>query len=171
MRVADWIVQELEKRVKHVFCLVGGGSMHLNDALYGSKLTPVFMLHEQGAAFAAQAYGHLNGLGVCMVTTGPGGTNAITGCAAAWMDSTPVLFISGQVQRKHMCHGARRYVGPQEVEIVELVKPITKYAITVMQPEWMKPCFEIALECATMGRKGPVWLDIPQDVQGAKVDS
>ena len=154
MRVADWIVQELEKRVKHVFCLVGGGSMHLNDALYGSKLEPVFMLHEQGAAFAAQAYGHLNGLGVCMVTTGPGGTNAITGCAAAWMDSTPVLFISGQVQRKHMCHGARRYVGPQEVEIVELVKPITKYAITVMQPEWMKPCFEIALECATMGRKG-----------------
>ena len=170
MRVADYIVKELEKYTRHVFCLVGGGSMHLNDALHDSKLTPVFMLHEQGAAFAAQSYGHLTGLGVCMVTTGPGGTNAITGCAAAWMDSTPVLFISGQVQRKHMSHGARRYIGPQEVEIIELVKPITKYAITIMHVEWVKPVLELAIKIATTGRKGPVWLDIPQDIQGADID-
>jgi acetolactate synthase I/II/III large subunit len=170
MRAADWIIKQLETYTDHVFCLVGGGSMHLNDALYGSKLTPVFMLHEQGAAFAAQTYGHITGLGVCMVTTGPGGTNAITGCAAAWMDSTPVLFISGQVQRKHMSQGKRRYVGPQEVEIVELVKPITKYAITITEPEWVKPCFEMAVAQAMTGRKGPAWLDIPQDIQGADIE-
>lgn len=169
MRAADWLVRELEKYTRHIFCLVGGGSMHLNDALYGSRLIPVFMLHEQGAAFAAQAYGHLTGLGACMVTTGPGGTNAITGCAAAWMDSTPVMFISGQVQRKHMSMGARRYIGPQEVEIIELVKPITKYATTIMELEWIKPCFEDALRLATTGRKGPVWLDIPLDVQGVDI--
>lgn len=144
--------------------------MHLNDALYDSKLLPIYMLHEQSAAFAAQSYGHLTGLGVCMVTTGPGGTNAITGCAAAWMDSTPVMFISGQVQRKHMSMGTRRYIGPQEVEIVELVKPITKYAVTVMEPEWVKDCFRLALEAATTGRKGPVWIDLPLDVQGAEIE-
>ena len=85
------------------------------------------------------------------------------------MDSTPVIFISGQVQRKHMSHGRRRYIGPQEVEIIELVKPITKYAQTIMDVEWVKPCLEAALRVATSGRKGPVWLDIPQDVQGAEI--
>ena len=172
MRVADYIIHRLEEVTKHVFLLVGGGSMHLNDALYGSTLTPVFMLHEQGAAFAAQAYGHLRGLGVCMTTSGPGATNAITGCLAAWMDSTPVLFISGNVAQVNMATGTgMRYVGPQECDIVSMVKPITKMALMVQYPEWIEGAMDKAIETATSGRKGPCWLDIPLDVQGAECKS
>lgn len=169
MRVAEYVIKRLEGITKHVFLLVGGGSMWLNDALYGSTLTPVFMLHEQGAAFAAQTYGHLTGLGVCMTTSGPGATNAITGCLAAWMDSTPVLFISGNVATTNMMTGTRmRYVGPQEADIVSMVKPITKFALCVRYPDWITTVMDKAIESATTGRKGPVWLDIPLDVQGAE---
>ena len=169
MRVADYIIHRLEHLTRHVFLLVGGGSMHLNDALYGSKLQPVFMLHEQGAAFAAQTYGHLTGLGVCMTTSGPGATNAITGCLAAWMDSTPVLFISGNVATGNMMTGTGlRYVGPQEADIISMVKPITKYALCVKYVDWVEGALDQAIEQATHGRKGPVWLDIPLDVQGAE---
>ena len=172
MRVADYIIHRLEGLTRHVFLLVGGGSMHLNDALYDSELTPVFMLHEQGAAFAAQAYGHLTGLGVCMTTSGPGATNAITGCLAAWMDSTPVLFISGNVATSNMATDTgMRYVGPQEADIISMVKPITKYALCVRHPEWIEGALTQAIEIATTGRKGPVWLDIPLDVQGAECEN
>ena len=171
MKVAQYVIKRLEEVTNHVFVLVGGGSMWLNDALYDSKLTPVFMLHEQSAAFAAQAYGHLAGLGVCMTTSGPGATNAITGCLAAWMDSTPVLFISGNVATGNMMTGTGlRYVGPQECDIISMVKGITKYALCVKYPEWIEGAFNQALLEATSGRKGPAWLDIPLDVQGAEIE-
>jgi acetolactate synthase-1/2/3 large subunit len=146
--------------------------MHLNDSLGKSKLKPVFMLHEQGASLAAQAYGHItNQLGVCMVTTGPGGTNAITGCLSAWMDSTPVLFISGQVQTIHMMgESGVRYRGNQEVDIISMVEGITKYSLTIKDPSKIKIYLGAAIHAATHGRKGPVWLDIPLDIQSAEIE-
>jgi len=181
MKVSDLIVKELEKHTDHVFCLVGGGSMHLNDSLYDSKLTPVYMLHEQSCAFAAQAYAHMtNKLGVCMVTSGPGATNAITGCLAAWMDSDPVLFISGNVPTQHSIgDSGRRYVGPQECDIISMVKGITKYATKLQFPSWDEGItimemvdwiLHDAIGIAQAERKGPVWLDVPLDIQGAEIE-
>lgn len=168
MKVADIVIQEIEKHANHVFCLVGGGSMHLNNALYGAKITPVFMLHEQGAAFAAQAYGHIHGLGVCMTTTGPGATNAITGCAAAWMDSTPVLFISGQCDTKFSNKDGLRYKGNQEVDIISMVEPITKLAVEIKDPSIARYAIRMAIDTAMTARMGPVWVSIPLDIQGAE---
>ena len=171
MKVSDYVVKELEKYTDRIFCLVGGGSMHLNNSLYGSKIQTVFMLHEQGAAFAAQAYGHItNKLGVCMVTTGPGCTNAITGCLAAWMDSTPVLFISGQCDTKFRHTEGMRYLGNQECDIIDIVRPITKYAHEPSDAFNTRLAFHAAIHNATHGRKGPVWLSISLDIQCAEVE-
>jgi len=170
MRVADYIIHELEKHVKHVFCLVGGGSMHLNDALYDSSITPVFMLHEQSAAMAAMTYGQLTGLGVCMVTSGPGATNAITGCLQAWMDSAPVLFISGNVPTWNMAHNGERYVGPQECDIISMVEGITKWAQSIDYRHQIQADLQLAIEIVKQPRCGPVWLDIPLDIQGAEIE-
>lgn len=170
MRVADYIVKELENYTDHIFCVVGGGSMFLNDALYDSKITPVFMLHEQGASFAAQAYGHLtNKLGVCFVTSGPGATNAITGCLAAWMDSTPVLFISGQAPTNQI-HTQGRYLGSQECDITAMAENITKHCEMLRIGYDIKYELSFAITQATTDRKGPVWLDVPLDVQSAEVE-
>jgi len=167
--VIDWLVRF---GVKHVFLLPGGGAMHLNDSVAKNKtLRVVCNLHEQASAIAAEAYAQYTGLGVVMVTTGPGGTNTITGVAGAWLESTPVLFISGQVKRSDL-RGVRqvRQVGFQEVDIVSLVKSITKYAVTVTSPSDIRACLEEAVWRATTGRKGPVWIDLPLDVQAAEVD-
>ena len=152
--------------------VVGGGSMFINDAIGHSKMKYTCMMHEQGASLAAQAYGHItNQLGVCMVTTGPGATNAITGCLAAWMDSTPVLFISGQVQTNQMIgESGLRYKGTQEVDIISMVEHITKYSITIKDPSKIKVILGAAIYAATHGRKAPVWLDIPLDIQNAEID-
>jgi len=168
MRVADYIVRELENHTRHIFTLVGGGSMHLNDALYDSTITPVFMLHEQGASMAAVTYAQLAGFGVCMVTSGPGATNAITGCLQAWMDSAPVLFISGNVPTYNMAKNGERYVGPQECDITKIVGPITKFSSVLLGdiPFWLND----AIKTAKTPRQGPVWLDIPLDIQGAEID-
>jgi len=172
MRVADYIIKELEKYTRHVFTLVGGGSMHLNDALYGSSLTPVFCLHEQAASMAAMTYAQLTGFGVCMVTSGPGATNAITGCLQAWMDSAPVLFISGNVPTWNMAKNGERYVGPQECDIISMVKGITKFSIMVRRADDLKGDFGVgaAIRFAQQPRQGPVWLDIPLDIQGAEIE-
>ena len=170
MRVADYIIHELEKHTRHVFTLVGGGSMHLNDALYGSKITPVFMLHEQGASMAAMTYAQLTGLGVCMVTSGPGATNAITGCLQAWMDSAPVLFISGNVPTWNMAHNGERYVGPQECDIISMTTVITKYNEQTRMIIEVKQMLADAIHKAITPRQGPVWLDIPLDIQGAEIE-
>ncbi len=179
MRVADYVVRFIAAQgVKHVFLLPGGGAMHLNDALARNReLTYVCNHHEQACAIAAENYAKVtNNLGVAMVTTGPGGTNAITGVVGAWLDSTPTLFISGQVKRAdRMYHedgtplGVRQR-GPQEVDIVSLVRPITKYAVTINDPQSVRFHLERALHLARSGRPGPVWIDIPLDVQASPID-
>ncbi|SEM24811.1 acetolactate synthase-1/2/3 large subunit [Butyrivibrio sp. ob235] len=173
MRVADYVMQELEKReVKHIFMLSGGGIMYLVDALGRSKIKHVCCHHEQAAAIAAVGYGmYDDSLGVCLVTTGPGGTNALTAAGAAFVDSTPVLFLSGQVKTADFAslRGVRQF-GAQENDIVSMAKPVTKYAVTVMDKNDIRYEIEKALYLATSGRKGPVWLDIPLDIQNADIE-
>jgi acetolactate synthase-1/2/3 large subunit len=152
--------------------------MHLNNSLAEEKrLIPVCNLHEQASAVAAENYSKAtNNLGVCMVTTGPGGTNAITGIAGAWLDSTPMLCISGQVKRPDRAFDKEnrplgmRQVGVQEVDIVSIVRPITKYAITVLEPADIRYHLEKAVYLALHGRPGPVWIDIPLDVQASPIE-
>ena len=173
-KLSDYVVDFIARQgVKHVFLFTGGGAMHLNDSLgRETRLQYVCNLHEQGCAIAADAYGqYTNNLGVAMVTTGPGGTNTITGVAAAWLDSTPCLFISGQVKRSDLVGGRRvRQMGFQEIDIVRMVGGITKYAATIMQPESIRCHLERAVYLARHGRPGPVWIDIPLDVQAAMID-
>jgi acetolactate synthase I/II/III large subunit len=179
MRVADYVMEFVARQgVKHVFLIAGGGAMHLNDALARcSFLTFVCNHHEQAAAIAAENYSKVtNNLGVALLTTGPGGTNAITGVAGAWLDSTPSLFISGQVKRADRMYlpdgtplGVRQR-GSQEVDIVSLVKPITKYAVTIEDPQSIRYHLEKAASLARTGRPGPVWIDIPLDVQASSVE-
>lgn len=165
--------------VKHVFLVTGGGAMHLNQSLATEpRLTPVCNSHEQASAICAEAYAKAtNALGVCMVTTGPGGTNAVTGVAGAWLDSTPTLFISGQVKRPDRMFDAStgmplglRQLGVQEVDICSIVRPITKYAVTVLEPEEIAYHLGKAVYLALNGRPGPVWIDIPLDVQAMQID-
>ena len=174
IKLSDYVMQFVAGLgVRHVFMLPGGGAMHLNDSLGRNKnLIYICNLHEQACAIAADAYSqYTNNLGVALVTTGPGGTNTITGVAAAWLDSTPVLFLSGQVKRPDMI-GDRgvRQVGFQEIDIVSLVRPITKYAVTVMEPSSIRYHLEKAVFLAKHGRPGPVWIDIPLDVQAAMIE-
>lgn len=147
--------------------------MHLVDSLGNNQdLTPVCNLHEQACAIAADAYGqYTNNLGVSLVTTGPGGTNAITGVAAAWLDSTPTLFISGQVKRPDLKTGKGvRQFGFQEIDIAEMVSSITKYAVCVTDPSEIRYHMEKAIYLARSGRPGPVWIDIPLDVQAQQIE-
>jgi acetolactate synthase-1/2/3 large subunit len=167
-----------DQGVKHVFLVTGGGAMHLNEALSRCKaIEPVCNSHEQASAICAEAYAKAtNSLGVAMVTTGPGGTNAVTGVAGAWLDSTPVLFISGQVKRPDRMFDAEgkplgmRQLGVQEVDIVSIVRPITKYAVTVLDPYGIRYHLEKAVYLARTGRPGPVWIDVPLDVQAFPLD-
>jgi len=174
MRVADYVFSCLSEltTVKNCFFLSGGGAMHLNDALGLSTFKPIPMLHEQSAVIAADSSGrYRNDLGIALVTTGPGATNAITGIAGAWMESTPLLVISGQVSREtYMGNEPIRQLGFQEINIVDLVKPITKYAVTVLDPKEIRYHLEMAVHLAKSGRPGPVLIDIPVDVQGADIN-
>ena len=169
MRVADYIMQFIAAQgVKHVFMLPGGGCMHLADALARSKkLKYVACLHEQAAAIAADGYAQFTqNIGVCLVTTGPGSTNAVTGCYGAWAESTPVLFLSGQVKTADIKDEPEmRMRGFQEVDIISMVKPVTKYAATVTCANKVRFHLEAALHYAKSGRPGPVWLAVPLDVQ------
>jgi acetolactate synthase-1/2/3 large subunit len=172
MKLSDYVVEFIAGQgVRDVFMLPGGGAMHLNDSLGKCPgLRYVCNLHEQGSAVAAEAYGQVTGLGVAMVTTGPGGTNAITGVAGAWLESTPMLVVSGQVKRPDLVAGRGvRQIGFQEIDIVAMVKSITKYAVVVTDPSRIRHHLEEALWTATHGRKGPVWIDIPLDVQAAQI--
>jgi len=179
MKLSDYVVRFVaDQGVKHVFLVTGGGAMHLNASLATEKrLTPVCNLHEQASAIAAENYSKAtNNLGVCMVTTGPGSTNAVTGVAGAWLDSTPTLFISGQVKRPDRAFDTEnkplgmRQVGVQEVDIVSIVNPITKYAVTVLDADEIRYHLEKAVYLARTGRPGPVWIDIPLDVQACPID-
>jgi acetolactate synthase-1/2/3 large subunit len=174
IKLSDFVFRFLaEKGVKHVFMLPGGGAMHLDDSLGRcAAITYTCFLHEQALAIATEAYGqYTNSPGVGLVTSGPGSTNAITGVAAAYIDSTPCVFISGQAKRSDLKgNSGVRQMGSQEVDIVSMVSCITKYAVTVLEPKEIRYHLERAWHCATSGRKGPVWLDIPLDVQGAMID-
>ena len=153
--------------------VTGGGAMHLNDSLgQCTDIEYVCTLHEQAAAMAAESYAKVtDDLGVCLVTAGPGGTNAITGVAGAWLDSTPMLVLSGQVKRADLKGSSGvRQMGVQEVDIVSMAAPITKYAVTVMEPADIRYHLEKAVHLARTGRPGPVWIDLPLDVQGAAID-
>jgi acetolactate synthase-1/2/3 large subunit len=174
IRIADYIFQRLvQAGVAHVFTVPGGAAMHLNDAAGSTPgLKVIANLHEQASAIAAEGYARITGgLGCCMVTAGPGGTNAVTGVAGAFLDSTPVVFISGQVKRADLKGEKKvRQYGVQEIDIVSIVKPITKYAATIMEPGDIKFHIDKAIHLALSGRKGPVWLDVPLDIQGASID-
>jgi acetolactate synthase-1/2/3 large subunit len=174
MKLSDYVMRFVAgKGVRHVFMLPGGGAMHLNDSAGRCEgLTYVCNLHEQACAIATEAYARVtNHLGVCLVTTGPGGTNAVTGLAGAWLDSTPCLFLSGQVKRADLKgDSGLRMLGVQEIDIVSIVRPIAKYAVTVTDPAGIRYHLEKAYHLATTGRRGPVWIDIPLDVQAATID-
>ena len=174
-KLADYVAQFIaDQGVQHVFMVPGGGAMHLNHAIGGQTgLHVVSNHHEQASAIAAEAYARVtNNLGVALFTTGPGGTNAITGVAGAWLDSTPCLFLSGQVKRSDIAgKPGPRQLGVQEIDIVSLVASITKYAVTILDPSSIRYHLEKAVYLARSGRPGPVWLDIPLDVQAAMVDS
>src|SRR6266536_882188 len=178
MKLSDYVFRVVaDNGVKHVFLVPGGGAMHLNDSLSRSGIDFVCNLHEQASAIAAENYSKAtNRLGVAMVTTGPGGTNAITGLAGAWLDSTPLLFLSGQVKRPDRMFAAdgtplgMRQLGVQEIDIVSVVKPLTKYAVVVLDPNSIRYHLEKAVHLAFNGRPGPVWVDIPLDVQAAPID-
>lgn len=174
IKLSDYVMLYLEQlNVKHMFMLPGGGAMHLNDSLGKSeKIQYVVCLHEQACAIAAEAYARVtNQPGLLMVTTGPGGTNAITGVAAAYIESTPMIVISGQVKRADQINGQGiRQQGMQELDIISIVAPITKYAALVTEPESIQYHLDKALYEATSGRMGPVWLDIPLDVQATMID-
>ena len=176
IKLSDWIAATLAQRgIRDVFMLTGGGAMHLNHSLgTHPALTTTFTHHEQALAMAAEAYYRLtNRLAVVNVTSGPGGTNAITGVYGAWVDSIGMVVISGQVKTettvRHTGLPLRQF-GDQELDIEELVRPITKYAAMVTDPRTIRYHLEKALYLASSGRPGPVWLDIPLDVQAAKID-
>lgn len=175
MKLSDYVWDYISKLgVKHVFMFPGGGAMHLVDSLgRNEKLEYITLLHEQACAMAAETYSRIDyNLGVALVTTGPGGTNAVTGVAAAWLESTPMLVISGQAKTTDLKDGyGVRQRGNQEIGIVDIVRSITKYAVTVKNPEEIRYHLDRAVYEAKSGRPGPVWLDIPLDVQGKDIDA
>ena len=174
VRLADYVMEWLKtKGVDTVFTVSGGGSIFLCDALAQAEgLNYVCCHHEQAVAMATEGYTRASGrIGVGLVTTGPGGTNAVTGTACAWIDSIPQFFISGQVYLKQtIADTGLRQLGVQEVNIVDIVAPITKYAIMVEDKETIKFHLEKAYHLAVSGRPGPVWIDIPADIQNAQID-
>lgn len=173
IKLSDYVFQFLEsKGIKQAFILPGGGAMHLDDSIGRSGIEYVCCLHEQAASIAAEAYAqHTNTPGLVLVTSGPGATNAITGVTAGWIDSTPMIIISGQSKRADLVgdKGVRQ-IGSQEVQIVPMVTPITKYAVQVLEPTEIRYHLEKAYYEATNGRPGPVWLDIPLDVQAVMLE-
>lgn len=177
IKVTDWIAQALaEHGIRHCFAVTGGGAMHLNYSLgTHPKIECVYNHHEQACAMAADAYCRAsNKMAVVNVTSGPGGTNAITGVYGAFTDSIAMLVLSGQVKYETTVRStglALRQYGDQELDIEELVAPVTKYCAMVTDPNSIRYHVEKALYLAESGRPGPVWLDVPLNVQGAFIDS
>lgn len=181
-RLADYVADFLARHgVSDVFSVVGGGAMHLNDALgHHEKLRVTYNHHEQASAIAAEAYARLNNkIAALCVTTGPGGTNAITGVVGGWLDSIPMFVISGQVRydttARYMSQFTEglplRAVGDQEYDIIKSVEPMTKYAVMLENPQDIRYVLELAWTRATRGRKGPVWIDIPVNFQGSYIET
>ena len=178
IRLADYIFKTLaDKGLDHVFLVTGGGAMHLNDAIaVERRLQRICCHHEQACAMAAEGYARVSGKpSIVNVTTGPGGINAINGVFGAWTDSIPMIVISGQVKRETMMQthgliGRIRQLGDQEADIIGMVRGITKYAVTITEPETIRYHLERAFHLASSGRSGPCWIEVPVDVQAALVD-
>jgi acetolactate synthase-1/2/3 large subunit len=177
MKLSDYVISQLVDRgVRHAFLMTGGGAMHLNDSIAKeARLSFVCNHHEQACAMAAEGYARVTGKPALVnVTTGPGGINALNGVFGAYTDSIPMIVVSGQVKRE-TCMAFHpgsplRQLGDQEVDIVRMVEGITKYAVLVREPQSIRYHLERAFHLATTGRMGPVWLDIPIDVQSSDVD-
>lgn len=176
-KVSDYIADFIARwGIQDIFTVTGGGAMHLNDAFgHHEKLHCTYQHHEQACAMAAEAYARVeNKMAAVCVTTGPGATNAITGVLGGWMDSIPMIIFSGQARYATTVPASGlplRSMGVQECNIVPVVTPLTKYAHMVVHPEDIRYHLEKALYFAVTGRPGPVWLDIPLDVQGAVVET
>ena len=175
MRVSDYVIEFFENRgVDHIFTVSGGGSIFLCDALgIAKKMKYVACHHEQAASMATEAYARVRqGLGVTLVTSGPGGTNAVTGVAGSWLDHVPHVTISGQVFLAQTIgkHPGLRTLGVQELNIVDIVRPITKYAVMIEDAQEIRYHLEKAVYLATHGRPGPSWIDIPANIQNAQID-
>lgn len=177
IKISDYIARFLgDHGVRHVFMLTGGGAMHLNDSLgHEPRIRVICNHHEQACAMAAEGYARIAGRpGVINVTTGPGGINALNGVFGAWTDSIPMLVVSGQVKRE-LCIGqyqipGLRQLGDQEADIIPMVKGITKYAVSITDPQSIRYHLERAWHLATTGRPGPCWIDVPIDVQASLVE-
>ena len=174
MRLADYVIEFLKsKKIDTIFTVSGGGSIYLCDALYkAKKLKYISCHHEQAVSFAAESYSrYKNKPGAAIVTTGPGGTNSTTGVACCWIDSIPAIFISGQVYLNQTIQKTKlRQVGVQEIDIVNMVKNFTKYSVMLTDPNKIKYHLEKAYFLATNRRPGPVWIDIPANIQNANID-
>lgn len=176
MRVSDYIIQFLKNQynIDIFFVVSGGGCIFLVDSLGAENIRYIATHHEQAASIAAEGYARINNkLGACVVTSGPGGTNAITGVLCSWLDSIPIIVLSGQVNKEMTTNYTGlnlRQLGDQEFNIVESVKNITKYAVQVNDPNEIRFHLEKACTLATTGRPGPVWLDVPLNVQSANID-
>ncbi len=176
IRIADYIAQRsVEAGIKDAFLVTGGGAMHLNDALgRNPNLNIVCFHHEQAAAMAAESYYRVtNRLALLNVTTGPGGINALNGVYGAYTDSLGMLIVSGQVKRETYLRNYSiplRQLGDQEVDIVSMVKPIVKYSTLLQDPYQVGIIMDKAIYLATHGRPGPVWIDVPVDIQSFFID-
>lgn len=176
-RVADIIMDTLvEENITDCFAVVGGGAMHLDNALaLNSNINKCFNHHEQACAMAAEAYARISGrIAAVCVTSGPGTTNTLTGVMGAYQDSIPMIVISGQVRYETMAVKTGlplRYRGIQELDIVPIIKPITKYAIMITDPLEVKKELQKAIKIAMEGRRGPVWVDVPLDIQSAIIET
>ncbi|MDD6729034.1 MAG: thiamine pyrophosphate-binding protein [Eubacteriales bacterium] len=177
VKIAEWIAQYLVDRgIKYNFTVPGGGAMHLNVAFgHQEGLNNIFVQHEQAAAIAAEGYYRINNeLPLVCCTTGPGGTNTLTGVLGAWLDSIPMFIISGQVRYGTTARYNKvgvRAMGDQEYDITPAVSHMSKYAVMITNPKMVKYHIDKALYLATTGRPGPVWLDIPLDIQGGYIDT
>ena len=172
MKVTDLIAKILkENNIKNVFGLQGGAVVHIFDSLEKKNVNVTYNHHEQSAALAAVANAKVtNNIGCAVVTTGPGTTNAITGLLASWQDSVPCIFISGQARSNHVSYGKKvRQVGTQEVNICDIVRPITKYTKFINKKEDVEKEFKKAINIAKSGRPGPVWLDLALEIQWSNV--
>lgn len=172
-KLSDHVFERVrEAGVTHVFTLPGGFSMHLNDSLNYSGLVPVYCLHEAGAGFAAAGYAaYSGGLGVVLVTSGPGCTNVLTAVASAYQDSLPLLVLSGEAKLANIEKRRKfqlRQGGAQDVEIVKMARPVTKSA-GVLCDAGDVGMIQTAIDLALLPRRGPVWLAFPLDVQAVEV--
>jgi acetolactate synthase-1/2/3 large subunit len=166
VKVSDLIAEFLSKNVKHVFTVSGGADLHLIHSIWEREdIEIICPQNEQSASFAADAYARLNGLGCALATSGPGASNLITGIATSYYDSIPVLYLTGnQTVDRMQTFGTRQY-GFQSTPIVEMVKHVTKLAVTVTNPRQVMYLLEEAVKVAKKGRPGPVLIDLPDDVQ------